>query len=143
MSESRSIVDSPEWPSIVETSTRAALQWLPADALERLQVYTSPSYIRRARRRERDATIRELATHYTVYSSGRAMASRIARDLGLYCQAGGLDRPAPTDPRRALLHRVLELSGGHAIGWRVIFAALAGLGECAENSADSCTRAGV
>ena len=143
MSESRSIVDSPEWPSIVETSTRAALAWLPADALERLRVFTSAAYIRRARRRERDAAIRELATHYVAHSSGRAMSKGIAAAIARYEKSGWRSGVLPADPRRALLHRVLGLSGGHAIGCRVIFAALAGLGECAENSADSCTRTGV
>ena len=126
MIETTSTADSPEWPAIVETSTRAVLEWLPADALERLAVYCSPAYVRRARLRERAAAIRELAMHYSA-ASGRALAGRMAEDLARYRAAGRHRDPPPADPRRLLLHRVVELSGGRAPGWRTVFVALAGL----------------
>ena len=122
-----------EWQNAVEESIAQALAWLPDDALERLSRKCLTASARRRRRLERrDAAVRDLAAHYAA-TSGRDLAHAIERDLALYRAAGRHRGAAPTDPRRALLHQAVKLSGARAVGWRQVFRILTG--ACVENSA--------
>ena len=122
-----------EWQQAVEASVSEALEWLPEDALERLRRKCLTASARRRRRLERrDAAVRDLAARYTA-TSGRELAHAIEHDLALYRAAGRHRGPAPTDPRRALLHQVVKLSGSRALGWRQVFRILTGA-ACVEIS---------
>jgi hypothetical protein len=90
----------------------------------------APAWLRRQRRLEaRDEAVREIAAeHYATLTSGRAIAQAICRHMALYAAAGRLNDSLPADPRRAALHRLLELSGGRVPAERTVRAALAGIG---------------
>lgn len=86
---------------------------------------------RRARRIEkRDARIREYALAFHPLLSGRAMASAIAVAIDRYRASGWRferDLPAPADPRRGLLWRILHLNNGRSLSPGAVRAALAGV----------------
>lgn len=87
--------------------------------------------VRRARRlAERDARIREFAVSYHPLLSGRGMATAVAVELERYARGGfrfERDRPAPADPRRGLLWRILHLNDGRNLSAARVRAALAGV----------------
>jgi hypothetical protein len=91
----------------------------------------SEPWRRRARRlEERDAQIRAYALAYHPLLSGRAMASAIAVELQRYRASGWRfekDLPAPPDPRRGLLWRILHLNGGKSLSPGSVRNALAGV----------------
>jgi len=85
---------------------------MPADDRERFfRRYGSANVLRQWRLDDRDAAIRQLAAGYTE-GSGRALADVLHRDLVRYAASGHrINTAPPTDGRRALLHRVLDLIG--------------------------------
>lgn len=144
MSGNGNLLDHPrdltlaEWQQGVEASVREALDWLPDAALERIaRQCLSRSGRRRRRLARRDAALLALAEHYCA-ESGRALGQQLARDLALYRGAGRHRGTPPADARRQLLHEVINLSGGRALGWRAIFGVLAG--GCATNSDEHDTQ---
>src|SRR5208282_5637496 len=91
----------------------------------------SEPWRRRARRlEERDARIREYALAYHPLLSGPAMASAIAMAINRYRASGWRferDLPAPADPRRGLMWRILHLADGRALSPGTVRNALAGV----------------
>jgi hypothetical protein len=85
---------------------------------------------RRARRlAERDARIRDYALAYHPLLSGHAMAAAIAVAIDRYGASGWKrerDLPAPADPRRGLLWRILHLNGGRGLSAERVRFVLAG-----------------
>src|SRR5579872_3750050 len=106
------------------------LSRLPVETLERLAVrFTSPSALRRRREDERDGCYRALAVDHPAIANGRQLASALATELDRYrasawrYEQGGA---APTDTRRALMHRILTLSDGRTLSASSIRRVLAG-----------------
>lgn len=79
-----------------------------------------PAWRRRERRLgERDAAIRELAGHYLELIAGRAIATAVANDLRRYLASGWQHeqgKPPMGDAKRVLMHRILSLNEGRAVG---------------------------
>jgi hypothetical protein len=98
----------------IEQSAAAALASLPCESLDRLAHYLAPAAIRRRRDTERNECYRELAAGLPPTNRTRELAWAIASELDRYQQGRWrLERggPPPTDPRRALMHRILTLGG--------------------------------
>jgi hypothetical protein len=91
----------------------------------------SEPWQRRARRlAERDMRIREFALAYHPLMTGRGMAAAIAVELDRYRALGWRfekDLPAPPDPQRGLLRRILHLNNGKSPSPGAVRAALAGV----------------
>jgi hypothetical protein len=86
---------------------------------------------RRARRlEERDQLIRDYALAYHPLLSGHAMASAIAVAIDRYREPWRRferDLPAPADPRRGLLWRILHLNNGRSLSSERVRFVLAGI----------------
>jgi hypothetical protein len=90
---------------------------MPADDRERwFRRYGSANALRQWRLDDRDAAIRALAALYDA-TSGCALAEVVRRDLARYGASGYRVNTAqtPTDAKRPLLHRVLDLVGAGKI----------------------------
>jgi hypothetical protein len=93
---------------------------LAPDSRALVEIRLLPPWMRRVRRQtERDAAILAAAPLYADEQSGRAIATKIAE----HCQR----RPAPRDPRREAIERILTANQGKAPGVTTIRNALAGL----------------
>jgi hypothetical protein len=99
-------------------------EWLAQEVLP-------PWRARQRRLARRDELVRALAVLQLADNlvSGRQMAAALARALARYAAAGWRferDRPAPADPRRALLWRILATNQGKAMSKGAVRRALAG-----------------
>ncbi|MEA2757310.1 MAG: hypothetical protein QOJ54_3599 [Aliidongia sp.] len=115
-------------PLTDEALVCALLVNMPVEGMVRLARHFKPLAIGRHRRGERDGNIRKLAAFYI--SSGRGLAEALRQDCMRYAGSAWIferDRPAPADPKRALMHRVLSLNGGKAPSDSTILRALVGL----------------
>jgi hypothetical protein len=125
----------PPGPVVADFDVAARLvENLPFEVAERLaRTHFSPSALRRRRLDERDAALRELAIGMMAKAStGESLARTIARELHRYASSAWRferERPAPVDPPRALLYRILHLGSGHCPGQATVHRALAGLSQ--------------
>jgi hypothetical protein len=96
-----------------------------------LQDRLAEPWRRRARRlEERDRLIRDCALAYHPLLSGHAMASTIAITIDRYREPWRRfekDLPAPADPCRGLLWRILHLNNGRSLSARRVRFVLAGV----------------
>ena len=102
-----------------QTRLAAILSRLPPDDAQWLagRVILETAEDRRAARlARRDSAIMK-AVAGTGLKPCRA-ASELERDLGRYAATGWQRRETPTEPRRALLHRILKENNGKTLRWR-------------------------
>lgn len=108
----------------------AMLATLSVEAMERLARHFTPAALRSRRDRERNDLYAQLAAGQ--WGNAEHIAATVFQEIERY--RGGAwrferGRTRPSDPRRAMLHRVLTLSNGNALSVRSIRRLLSGVAK--------------